>query len=165
MMRDSPTRGRAASGLTEKNSDPASASVTNASAEVWIACTSTRRASPDSPAPRLRFHRTSRRSPPRQAAPTARTADHNAECTGGGACCSSRRSVMLATRPVFYELDANVGPDVRHTGPVSTAPTLDAVAAAATETARAAAEEASPGLVGEHLGVVADDERLVTHLF
>ena len=41
----------------------------------------------------------------------------------------------------------------------------DAVAADATDEARAAAEETAPGLVGEHLGVEADDERVATHLF
>ena len=42
---------------------------------------------------------------------------------------------------------------------------VDSVAAAAIDEARAAAREAAPGLVGEHLGVVADDERVATHLF
>lgn len=37
--------------------------------------------------------------------------------------------------------------------------------AAAVDEARAAAEDNAPGLVGEHLGVVADEERVVTHLF
>src|SRR5205823_13028200 len=35
----------------------------------------------------------------------------------------------------------------------------------AVEPARAAAEEEAPGLVGEHVGVEVDDERVVTHLF
>jgi hypothetical protein len=39
------------------------------------------------------------------------------------------------------------------------------VAAAAQDVARAAAEEEAPGLVGEHLGVTGDGERVVTHLF
>lgn len=43
---------------------------------------------------------------------------------------------------------------------------LDAVSAAAVEVARAAAEDvAGAGLVGEHLGVQADGDRLVTHHF
>lgn len=42
---------------------------------------------------------------------------------------------------------------------------VDAVAAAAVDVARAAAESDEPGLVGEHLGVRGDDERVVTHLF
>src|SRR3954470_6625064 len=54
---------------------------------------------------------------------------------------------------------------MRDTGRVSSAPALDAVVAGAKEEARAAAEEAAPGLVGEHLGVTADDDRLATHLF
>jgi len=42
----------------------------------------------------------------------------------------------------------------------------DAVCAAAVDLARAAAEEdAEPGTVGEHLGVTAEGERLVTHSF
>jgi DUF3027 family protein len=45
------------------------------------------------------------------------------------------------------------------------AATLDEACVAATDLARAAAEElAGAGNVGEHVGVVADDERVVTHL-
>jgi hypothetical protein len=45
-------------------------------------------------------------------------------------------------------------------------PTIDAQAAAAVDLARAALDGlADPGTVGEHLGVEADDERVVTHLF
>lgn len=43
--------------------------------------------------------------------------------------------------------------------------TVDTVAAAAVDEARAAAGETAPGLVGEHLGVLADEERVATHLF
>jgi hypothetical protein len=43
--------------------------------------------------------------------------------------------------------------------------TVDSVAAAAVDEARSAAAEAAPGLVGEHLGVLADEERVTTHLF
>jgi hypothetical protein len=43
--------------------------------------------------------------------------------------------------------------------------TVDSVVAAAIDEARAAAEEDAPGLVGEHLGVLADEERVATHLF
>ena len=44
--------------------------------------------------------------------------------------------------------------------------TIDAVLAEAVDVARAALDDvADPGTVGEHLRVVADDERLVTHLF
>jgi hypothetical protein len=42
---------------------------------------------------------------------------------------------------------------------------LDEVAAAAVEDARAAVETDQPGLAGEHLGVIADDQRVVTHYF
>jgi hypothetical protein len=42
---------------------------------------------------------------------------------------------------------------------------LDEVAAAAVELARDAVEAEEPGMVGEHLGAVADDARVVTHLF
>jgi hypothetical protein len=41
----------------------------------------------------------------------------------------------------------------------------DAVATQAVDVARAAVEADAPGLVGEHLGVVADGARVVTHLF
>ena len=44
-------------------------------------------------------------------------------------------------------------------------PAVDQVAAAAVDVARAAAESDVPGLVGEHLGVEADDQRVVTHFF
>jgi hypothetical protein len=43
--------------------------------------------------------------------------------------------------------------------------TVDSVSAGAVDEARKAAEEAAPGLVGEHLGVLADEERVATHLF
>ena len=43
---------------------------------------------------------------------------------------------------------------------------LDEACAAAVDLARSAAEElAGPGQVGEHLGVEADGDRIVTHLF
>jgi hypothetical protein len=42
---------------------------------------------------------------------------------------------------------------------------VDEVAGAAVEEARAAAEDAEPGMVGEHLGVIADEARVVTHFF
>jgi hypothetical protein len=48
---------------------------------------------------------------------------------------------------------------------VSSTTTVDSVGAAAVDEARAAAVADAPGLVGEHLGVVADDERVTTHLF
>jgi hypothetical protein len=42
---------------------------------------------------------------------------------------------------------------------------IDEVAGAAVDEARAAAQGDAPGLVGEHLGVSADDARVVTHYF
>jgi hypothetical protein len=42
---------------------------------------------------------------------------------------------------------------------------IDEIAAAAVDEARAAAEADEPGLVGEHLGVIAEDARVVTHYF
>lgn len=46
------------------------------------------------------------------------------------------------------------------------APKTDAVLAAASELARTAAEEiAEPGTVGEHLGAVVEEDRVVTHSF
>lgn len=53
---------------------------------------------------------------------------------------------------------------MRDTGAVP-AVTVDRVVATAVDIAREAAETEAPGLVGEHLGVVADDERVGTHLF
>lgn len=55
-------------------------------------------------------------------------------------------------------------------GPVTTTagrrPAVDAVAAGAVDLARAALDETTDaGTVGEHLGVTADDDRVVTHLF
>jgi hypothetical protein len=44
-------------------------------------------------------------------------------------------------------------------------PVLDAVAAGAVDLAREAAEADAPGLVGEHLGVEPDDQRVVVHYF
>jgi hypothetical protein len=49
--------------------------------------------------------------------------------------------------------------------PVQAVVPLDDVAAAAIEEARTAVESDAPGLVGEHLGVTADDARVVTHYF
>lgn len=43
--------------------------------------------------------------------------------------------------------------------------TVDPAIAAAIDEARAAAEENGPGLVGEHLGVEVDEERVDTHFF
>jgi hypothetical protein len=43
--------------------------------------------------------------------------------------------------------------------------TPDTVAAEAVDMARAAAESDAPGLIGDHLGVSTDAERVVTHLF
>ncbi|HET7530349.1 MAG TPA: DUF3027 domain-containing protein [Mycobacteriales bacterium] len=48
---------------------------------------------------------------------------------------------------------------------MTTTRALDEVAAAAVDVAREAAEIEAPGLVGEHLGVDADEERVVTHSF
>ena len=42
---------------------------------------------------------------------------------------------------------------------------LDPVLAEAVDVARAAAEDEAPGLVGAHVGVESEDERLATHLF
>lgn len=42
---------------------------------------------------------------------------------------------------------------------------LDEVAASAVDDARTAVEDDEPGMVGEHLGTVADDARVVTHFF
>ena len=47
----------------------------------------------------------------------------------------------------------------------TTSTAIDSVVAAAVDEARAAAEDNAPGLVGEHLGLVVDEERVVTHLF
>ena len=61
--------------------------------------------------------------------------------------------------------------DPAGTGPAGTGPgaalevVLDELAAAAVELARAAAVQVAGPAVGEHLGVEADDDRLVTHSF
>jgi hypothetical protein len=44
-------------------------------------------------------------------------------------------------------------------------PVLDALCAAAVDLARAAAEQLAPGEVGEHHGMIADADRVVTHFF
>jgi Protein of unknown function (DUF3027) len=56
-------------------------------------------------------------------------------------------------------------PDASAIAPAKEQFPLDAVAAAAVDAAREAAEADVPGLVGEHLGVDADDQRVVTHYF
>jgi hypothetical protein len=48
---------------------------------------------------------------------------------------------------------------------VAPPPVLDEVAGAAVEAARAAAEEAAPGLIGDYVSASADDTRVVTHHF
>ena len=48
---------------------------------------------------------------------------------------------------------------------VAVAVAADATLAAAVDLARATAEQEAPGLVGEHVGIEVDEERLVTHLF
>jgi hypothetical protein len=52
-------------------------------------------------------------------------------------------------------------------GHVPAAPSVavDEIAGGAVEDAREAAEAAEPGMVGEHLGVLADEARVVTHFF
>lgn len=50
-------------------------------------------------------------------------------------------------------------------GPVASRAGTDAVLAAAVDIARAAAEDVAPGMVGEHLGVRSETERVVTHAF
>ena len=52
-----------------------------------------------------------------------------------------------------------------HTGGVTATAHVDETVAEAAERARAAAEAEAPGLVGDHVGVEADDERVATHLF
>jgi len=53
---------------------------------------------------------------------------------------------------------------MRDTGGVTTH-VVDDTLAAAVDLARAAAEEEAPGLVGDHVGVEGEEERLATHLF
>jgi hypothetical protein len=66
--------------------------------------------------------------------------------------------------------DAAVSVDDADSNPAAETPAapsfpVDEVAAAAVDIAQAAAEADEPGMVGEHLGVVADDARVVTHFF
>src|SRR3954467_4166079 len=48
---------------------------------------------------------------------------------------------------------------------VAHATAADATLVAAIDLARATAEQEAPGLVGDHVGIEVDEERLVTHLF
>src|SRR5436309_9545613 len=48
---------------------------------------------------------------------------------------------------------------------VAHATAADATLVAAVDLARATAEQEAPGLVGDHVGIEVDEERLVTHLF
>lgn len=54
---------------------------------------------------------------------------------------------------------------MRETVRVNMTAAVDSVIADAVDEARAAAVDQAPGLVGDHLGVLADDERMATHLF
>jgi hypothetical protein len=48
---------------------------------------------------------------------------------------------------------------------VSAIASVDETLAAAVDVARAAAEQEAPGLVGDHVGVESDDDRVATHVF
>jgi hypothetical protein len=79
---------------------------------------------------------------------------------------SDTKHVMSTDAPLNAEQSVDesgepVAPEV----PAAAVIPVDEVAAAAVEEARAAVEEDEPGMVGEHLGVLADDARVVTHLF
>ena len=79
-------------------------------------------------------------------------------------------SAPLRARPVARSAGAPVRRRRREAIPVSAATTRsrtpDRLCAEAVDLARAAAEEAAaPGVVGEHLGVVAEGDRVVTHFF
>jgi hypothetical protein len=69
---------------------------------------------------------------------------------------------VTSTEPPTVAERAEATPDLAAADPQ---PALDEVAGAAVEPARAAAEEAAPGLVGDYVGASADDTRVVTHLF
>ncbi|MBV9293627.1 MAG: DUF3027 domain-containing protein [Frankiales bacterium] len=69
--------------------------------------------------------------------------------------------------PVFYGMRPTCVLQMRNTCAVTTVTTaaVDPVLADAVDVARAAAEAEAPGLVGEHLGVEGEGERLATHRF
>jgi hypothetical protein len=67
--------------------------------------------------------------------------------------------VALESEPIVEPADAE------QAAPAAAPIPVDEVAAAAVDEARAAVESDAPGLVGEHLGVSADDARVVTHYF
>lgn len=91
----------------------------------------------------------------------------------------SARPVRTSLRHSFilpYRTDAPQSPRIRQNGCVTETPTMvdpsavytgepDAVLAAAIDVARAAADEIGGEAVGEHVGVTADGELLVTHQF
>src|SRR5581483_7376485 len=166
-------RGRATPGETEKNSEPARATVTNASPATWSACTSTSRARPDSFAPELLFQVRRRRSPLRVVVTHARTSWAEADRTGAawpaaeGCDASVSRAVGPVMTPVFYGMRPTWVLHMRDTCAVTTATTtaVDPVLADAVDVARVAAETEAPGLVGEHLGVEGEGEPLATHRF
>src|SRR4051794_26605119 len=132
-----------------------------ASPAACSACASTNRASPEAPAPRAWFHAARRRHPPATAppAPTA-TVAATPRCRRPTRSPSSTRASLLRTGRRRWDVvreTAGVSPTATH------AP--DAVAAEAVDVARAAAEVDAPGLVGDHVGVEHEADRVVTHLF
>src|SRR5579885_1991059 len=74
---------------------------------------------------------------------------------------SDTKHVMSTRAPQRADeaVDEGVGGGVQPTA------ALDETAAAAIDIAREAAEADQPGMVGEHLGAVADEPRVVTHFF
>jgi Protein of unknown function (DUF3027) len=81
---------------------------------------------------------------------------------------SDTKHVMTTTAATDTQADgagsAAAGDDTALDAVVE-APSVDAVSAAAIDVARAAAQGDEPGLVGDHLGVTADEARVVTHYF
>src|SRR5579884_2348606 len=167
--RNSATRLRASCVGTEKNSDPANATATIASPPVCSTCTSTSCARPDSPAPPRRFHSRSRRKPAATTAsrwPTAPRKVRPAPRRGGAASvCGDVPGGAVVTDQVSTRAEAAGTTLLADLGIVSAVTAVDACLADAVDLARAQAEQEAPGLVGEHLDVVSEDDRLATHYF
>src|SRR3954447_15095833 len=172
------TRLRACPVGTSKNRCPARATVTNASAAACTACSSTSPARPEAPAPPRRFQCRSRSTPPTMRSPIARSSCHRACATPERPCSGVRAPepgrVSTSIRPVSTTsgrtgAEHTSDPRMGDTGGMTTGLTgtdvADATLSAAVDLARATAEQEAPGLVGEHVGVEVDEERLVTHLF
>src|SRR6516225_2785461 len=188
MTRVSATRPRAASSDVLKNSVPARPMVTNASPAAPAAVSSMRLARPVRPAPDAPVIRCTTRVVPRAAPAPARLLEWAADVT---ALAARRVAAQASSHPIVtsilrlagdYETGsrpaasqsphpaASMAQDegqLLNVSPVRTRPREpDEICVQAVDLARAAAAEvAGAGQVGEHVGVDAEADRVVTHLF